>query len=218
MRAKKPRIIKERPPDVYAADTPWRLFIAIPMPAEAQALIASVTADLKKDDPPVRWTADGSAHLTLHFLGEVDPSRAELLRLAFSTFSSPQTAFAIETDALGCFPEEGPPLVIWLGLAGETRELTAFQRALAVSLRRLAIQSEDRAFRPHITLGRIRDDVSPEVADALRARIGDPAINDRVRAESTAIPVRQVQLVRSYLERTGPRHEVIAVSNLRNAG
>ncbi len=218
MRAAKPRIVKERPPDVYAADTPWRLFIAIPMPADAQALIASITADMKKDDPPVRWTADGSAHLTLHFLGEVDPSRAELLRLAFPKFSSPQTAFSIATDALGCFPDEGPPLVIWLGLTGETRELTAFQRALAVSLRNIAVQSEDRAFRPHITLGRIRDDVSCEVADALRARIGEAAVNERVRAGSAAIPVREIQLVRSYLERTGPRHEVIAVSHLRDAG
>jgi 2'-5' RNA ligase len=215
MRAKKPRTIKERPPDIYAADTPWRLFIAIPMPVGAQALIASVTADLKRDDPPVRWTADGSAHLTLHFLGEVDPSRAELLRLAFPSFAGAHAAFEIATDGLGCFPDDGPPLVLWLGLAGETRELTAFQRALAVSLRRLAVESEDRAFRPHITLGRIRDEISPEIAMALRALIGDADLNARVRANAAAIPVHHIQLVRSYLERSGPRHEVIAVSNLK---
>ena len=215
MRSKPRHAPKERPPDPHTADAEWRLFIAIPIPPPAQALIATITETLDEGGTPVRWTASGSAHLTLHFLGEVDPARAELLRLAFPRFAGSQSAFDLQTDALGCFPDEGPPRVIWLGLTGDTRELGDFQRTLGVSLRKLAIQSEDRSFRPHITLGRVRDEASGVEGESLRARILDPAVNKRCLDASTPIPVRQIQLVRSFLERTGARHETIAVSNLR---
>jgi len=215
MRSKPRHAPKERPPDPHAADSNWRLFIAIPIPPAAQTLIATLTEMLDAGSPPVRWTATGSAHLTLHFLGEVDPARAELLRLSFSSIAGPQAGFDLTTDRLGCFPDEGPPRVVWLGLSGDTRELTSFHRALGLSLRKIAIESEDRSFRPHVTLGRIRDDASNPAAEALRTRILEPAINQLCYDDFATIPVHQIQLVRSYLERTGTRHEVIAVSNLR---
>jgi RNA 2',3'-cyclic 3'-phosphodiesterase len=215
MRAKPRHAPKERPPDPHAADSAWRLFIAIPIPAPAQAVIATLTDELNAGDPPVRWTAAGSAHLTLHFLGEVEPARAELLRLAFPSMAKTRTTFDLRTAGLGCFPEEGPPKVVWLGLDGQIRELMELQRAIGLALPRIAIQPEDRAFRPHITLGRVRDDAPVGQLNALRARILDPAINQRALEAATDIPATRILLVRSYLERTGARHETIAIANLR---
>ena len=216
MRTKPRHAPKERPPDPHRADAPWRLFIAIPIPPPAQALIANVTAMLADGDPPVRWTAAGSAHITLHFLGEIDPARGELLRLSFSSIAKNQDAFDLTTDRPGGFPDTGPLRVIWLGLKGDARQLAALHRALGVSLSEIAIEPEERVFRPHITLGRLRDDVRSPQADLLRAKLHDPVINQRCYDEFAPIPVRQVQLVRSYLEKTGPRHDVIAVSKLRS--
>jgi RNA 2',3'-cyclic 3'-phosphodiesterase len=92
------------------------------------------------------------------------------------------------------------------------------QRALGLALPKIAIQPEDRAFRPHITLGRVRDDAPTSQVNALRARILDPAINQRALDAATDIPAFRILLVRSYLERAGARHETIAVANLRSRG
>lgn len=217
MRTKPRRTPKERPPDPNSAESAWRLFIAIPTPPDAQELIAKTIEELESAGAPVRWATAGSTHLTLHFLGETDPSRAELLRLSFPTFAGSQPTFELTTSGLGCFPASGPPKVIWLGLAGDTHELTALQRAAGAKLKQFAIQPEERAFRPHITLGRVREQADAAQLNSLRARILAPSINSRVAAGSVAIPVRQMQLVRSYLERSGARHEVIATANLRPA-
>lgn len=206
---------KERPPDPHAAGTPWRLFIAIPLPEPAQALIASVIDELDQNELPVRWTAAGSAHLTLHFLDDVDPSRAELLRLSFGTIAARQPAFELTTSTLGCFPDEGAPRVVWLGLAGATRELTSFQRAMGMTLRQFALEPEERSFRPHITLGRVRDDIDAAASAELRARLSSEALASRLTGEAVPIPVERVQLMRSFLERGGARHELVATALLK---
>jgi 2'-5' RNA ligase len=215
MRAKPRHAPKERPPDPHAADSAWRLFISIPIPPPAQGLIATLTEDLSAGAPPVRWTAAGSAHLTLHFLGEIEPARAELLRLAFPAMVNTRAAFDLRTGRLGCFPEQGPPRVVWLGLEGQIRELMELQRAIGLALPKIAIQPEDRPFRPHITLGRVRDDAPAVQVNALRTRILDPALNQRALEAATEIPATRILLVRSFLERSGARHETIATANLR---
>jgi 2'-5' RNA ligase len=214
MSAKPRRPPKERPPDPHAAGAPWRLFIAVAMPSEAQVLIERVVASLEAD-APVRWTAAGSSHLTLHFLGEIDPSRAELLRLAFPNFTRGQQAFALRTGAPGCFPDAGPPKVVWLGLAGDTRALTALHKSVGRQLAQFAIEPEERAFRPHITLGRVRAEATPAQASALRAHLRDPDLNQRALDESVVIPVDEIHLMRSFLERTGARYETVATARLR---
>lgn len=218
MNAKPRRPPKERPPDPHAAGAPWRLFIAIPMPEPVRALIGEIVADLGGDDAPVRWTAAGQSHLTLHFLGETDPAQAELLRLSFPSFANRRAAFEIETGALGCFPESSPPNVVWLGLSRGGHELTALHRDIGQALARLSFEPEERAFRPHITLGRVRDGVDRPTAERLRTRVLDPARRARLLAETATIPVREVHLIRSYLEKSGARHETIAVAKLLPSG
>jgi hypothetical protein len=61
-RPKKPKFKKERPPDQYAVDTGWRLFIALPMPEVVQQQIAGIAAALGEHDWPVRWVAAESSH------------------------------------------------------------------------------------------------------------------------------------------------------------
>ena len=214
MKAKPRRPSKERPPDPHAAGAPWRLFIAMPMPEPVQAMIAKIVDELGGNDAPVRWTAAGQSHLTLHFLGETEPAQAELLRMSFPTFASRRAAFELETGALGCFPESGPPNVVWLGLSSGGHELTALHRDIGQALARLSFEPEERSFRPHITLGRVRDGVDRPTADRLRSLALDPSRRARLLAETATIPVREIHLVRSYLERAGARHETIAIAKL----
>src|SRR5699024_4253159 len=77
------RFSKERPPE-ESVETPWRLFIAVPVPDDVRDFMGEIIADLKREGWPVRWTNTDNAHLTLHFLGDTPPEHAELLRFALA--------------------------------------------------------------------------------------------------------------------------------------
>ncbi len=201
---------KVRPPDPHSVVAPWRLFIAIPMPPEAVALIEDLVGTLSTEDWPVRWVAPDTAHITLHFLGDTEPERAELLRLALGPTIAEHPTFTLQTSELGAFPNEDRPRVIWLGLRGQTRELSRLHRDLADQLTELEFPVEERRLTPHITLGRLRLPPSPELAASIRRRLASPALQDRLASAPVTIPVKDVLLVRSFLERTGARHQPIA--------
>lgn len=217
---------KTRPPAPAAPDAGWRLFVAVPLPPPVRELIAALTAELAAEGWPVRWVAAEGAHLTLHFLGETTPERAELLRLALPPVVARHAPFALRTAGLGVFPNLRRPRVLWLGLHGPAHRVEALQRDLGDTLRRLAFPIEAGPFHPHLTLGRVRNRGTPafplrDLPDAIRRRLagamGDAAAvrTDDARRAPVAtpsprpLPVDEVQLVRSHLGPGGARYEAI---------
>lgn len=201
---------KERPPEPTEVSAPWRLFLAIPLPEPAIELVGEIIQILAKEAWPVRWVAAHTTHLTLHFLGDTEPERAELLRLALGTTVARHSTFTLQTGELGVFPNEQQPRVIWLGLRGQTRGLTRLHADLAAALTELDFPVEQRPLAPHVTLGRLREPPAPEVAAAIRRQLSSPALRERVARGAVSIPVHEVVLVRSFLERSGARHEPVA--------
>jgi 2'-5' RNA ligase len=210
MPKEKRRFKKERPTDPDSPEAGWRLFIAVPMPSAATELVDRIVTDLTKVDLPVRWVAPHTAHLTLHFLGDTAPERAELLRMALAPAVARHRAFSLRTDGLGVFPDERRPRVVWLGLTGQTERLVALHRDLGDALRALDLPIEERILRPHITLGRVRDNPSQGFPVALKRRLDEPTLRSLVARSAVDVPVTEVQLVRSFLDRSGARHEPLA--------
>jgi 2'-5' RNA ligase len=138
-----------------------RSFIAIELPAEIQAAIASSTAGLQKalPKPLVRWVASKNLHLTLKFLGDVSPTNLERLAEALKVESVRQEKFSLSVGGLGAFPTPRRPRVIWIGLEAPAM-LTAVQRAVESVSSRMGYPTEERPFSPHLTIGRVGQDVS----------------------------------------------------------
>jgi 2'-5' RNA ligase len=203
------RFKKERPPDPASTAAAWRLFVAIPMPAAATDLVDELVVALSREDWPVRWVAPDTVHLTLHFLGDTEPEHAELLRLALAPVIARHRAFTLQTGELGVFPNDRRPRVIWLGLQGQTQRLVELHGELAKTLAELELPVEERALRPHVTLGRVRDNPPHDFPEAVRRRFADPKLRERVARSAVPVPVREVVLVRSFLGRGGARHEVV---------
>lgn len=148
-----------------------RLFIALDLPAPVRAELAAAQARLRRGGHAVRWAAVDGLHLTLQFLGEVDPALVPELLAALGPVSAP--AFTLRLGDLDAFPSPARPRVIWAGLAGDTAALAGLQAAVLAATALLGFTPEDRPFTPHLTLGRARQDVSPEqiqrLSQALRA-------------------------------------------------
>ena len=218
MAAKKQKFQKDRPPDPHAIGAQWRLFVALPMPEATRRLIDRLLAALAPFELPVRWSATDSAHLTLHFLGETPAERAELLRLGLGAAVAQTEPFILRTGKLGVFPDMQEPRVIWLGLGGQTGKLTGLQRDLGRHLRSLGFPVEDRAFRPHITLGRARDTPPSGFGAAVERALSTTAVRDIVEEAEETIAVGNVLLMRSLLERGGARHVPIGEYPLGRSG
>jgi len=106
-------------------------------------------------DLPLRWTPPENWHVTLHFLGEVADRVLEdlIATVAATAGRGPETTLRLE--AAEWFPGFGKARL--LALCGRASpELLALHDALGAELRRQGFRPERRAYRPHVTLARLR--------------------------------------------------------------
>src|SRR5262245_64053734 len=96
-----------------------RCFVAIPLPDEVKAKVANMEADVRRrcGDADVRWTAPGSLHVTLKFLGSVAAERLGGIRLALDRAVGGIRRPVLSLAGLGAFPQPRRARVLWLGVA-----------------------------------------------------------------------------------------------------
>lgn len=210
---------KVRPPAPDTLEASWRLFLAIPLSAEVQALVAEQIEALGRERWPVRWVQPEGAHMTLQFLGETSPERAELVRLALPGVVAAHAPFDLRTAGFGVFPNFRRPRVLWLGLYGPVHRLESLQQAVSATLGELGFPS-DEVYHPHITLGRVRN-TSAEGEIPLRnlpadvkRRFIDAVSGAAIAPPSRPVPVHEVVLMRSHLGKGGARYELVASFSL----
>ena len=137
-----------------------RCFIGLPLPEDYQRRLAGLIQEWKALlGPGVSWTKPGNWHLTLKFLGEIQEQRARSLLDVLGkgiTEEKSCKAFSLQGRGAGFFPDPRRPRVFWVGLGkgGEqTRELAAWVDAVCAGL---GFAREERAFRAHLTVARIK--------------------------------------------------------------
>lgn len=168
----------------------WRAFVAVwPPPAVGRALAALA----RPERPGLRWTTPDQWHVTLRFLGRVDPGR---VTEAFAGLEPPGPAQAVLGPTVGRFGDR----VLHVPVAG----LDALAAAVA-AVPGLGPRPE-RSFRGHVTLARARGSAAVD----LGALTGAPVAG--------RWPVGEVTLVRSHLDGAGARYEVVARRPLPPAG
>ena len=204
---------KERPA-AETVDTDWRLFLAVPMPQPVRDRLRELVDRLEPRGWPMRWVEPDNAHLTLHFLGDTPPEMAEILRLALGPVIAEHPAFDLRTAGLGVFPKLKRPRVLWLGVWGPAHRLEAVYNDLGDQLVDMQFDLEEKPFSPHITLGRVRSGGNVplrDLSEALREAIDEMAAEGLADPkDGIALPVEEVLLMRSHLNREGPRYEVLA--------
>lgn len=133
-----------------------RTFVAIPLPAECQSMLDHMQQELRCYDAEVGWVAIPSIHLTLKFLGDVNPDLVPGLAASLKSASEPESGFELRLHGLGCFPNPRNPRVIWCGIDGDTDALQRLQKKVEAVCDKFSFPPEARAFKPHLTLGRVK--------------------------------------------------------------
>jgi 2'-5' RNA ligase len=131
-----------------------RLFWAIELPETARDRLRVTQAELRERarGADVRWSRPEQLHLTVQFLGEADPAPI----LAAAQALPRPGALDLEVAGLGTFGGRRPR-VVWAGVRGPGLEaLVALAGALGQAMAGVGFAPEARAYRPHVTLGRVR--------------------------------------------------------------
>ena len=151
-----------------------RTFIALPLPAEWIALLEDVIYELDSAaSGGVRWVRPSGIHLTLKFLGATDPALAPRILDGLLESVEGALAPALSLSGLGTFPNRNNPRVIWAGVSGDIENLADLQQRVETLAVGLGWAAERRPFRPHLTIGRVRDRIPTPVRRRLVAAISN---------------------------------------------
>jgi len=135
-----------------------RSFLAVDPPREIIDAIGMIQDRLRKNiQGDIRWVRPQGIHLTLKFFGAISESDVANISLVVENTTSNIAPFTLGIKRVGAFPDVKRPRVLWLGMDGDVDTLTRLQKEVDAELQKYGFEKEDRTFRPHLTLARIKD-------------------------------------------------------------
>jgi RNA 2',3'-cyclic 3'-phosphodiesterase len=144
-----------------------RLFIALNLPPELRYALHSATAPLR-DAAPGRWVVPDNLHLTVKFLGNRPEAELPVLVEKLSAVAQGAPPARLGLSGIGGFPNLRRARVVWIGVEQDPK-LELLQHDVETACAALGYEMEGRAFRPHITLGRLTDPAPPQLRALGRA-------------------------------------------------
>ena len=160
------------------------MFVALPVASEARRAVGERIEIARESLPPARWVRPENLHLTLVFLGELDPDRVGPLAAALGPAFGAHPSLRLRLAGAGCFPPASrggrrrPARVAWIGVEADGGD--AGLRALQADVAAAAVDSvghrpDDRGWSPHLTLARPRPPWPARAAEAFVRAFAPPA-------------------------------------------
>ena len=185
-----------------------RLFIAIDLSASIRKSLSDQINQLGKilGTTGVRWVKPSGIHLTLKFLGDTPDHVVEPINETLSEISPRFSPFSMRIGTFGCFPDSRRPRVLWIGIQEPTGVLEKLHQEIEMGFRKMGFKAETRPFSAHLTLGRIKKNLSSSNLKALASQLGDVRIGE-LGTES----VQEICLIRSFLRPSGAEYTRLGV-------
>jgi 2'-5' RNA ligase len=162
---------------------------------EVRRILEAARADIKFVEPE-------NVHLTLKFLGEIEPSLVEEASQAIKGTSF--QPFTARIEGTGVFPNLRRPRVVWAGITEGVSQLAEIWNDVDARLSLLGFERERRGFSPHITIGRVRSGRNRDRLVQELSSLSDYAFGD--------LQVDRVTLKKSVLTPRGPVYTTLAES------
>ena len=118
-------------------------------------MLGELLEKLKTYGPKVSWVKKENIHLSIRFLGNIHEQKIKEIKEIMEKATKDITPFLLKPVGLGAFPNSKRPRVIWVGLS-ESAPLEKFHVNLEKGLKTLGFEKEERKFKPHFTLARIK--------------------------------------------------------------
>ncbi len=180
-------------------ERPLRVFVAVNLPAGVRTFLAGLQHRLARLDVKGTFPDPETLHLTLTFIKSLPPVRVDDVRVCMEKAVSRIPFFSLSASGIGVFPSIKHPRVIWSGVRGQTDILGTLAAHLEQQLfESLGIVFDKKRFSPHLTLVRVKNDISPRAMVQL--------IQKFENAASQEFLVSDIRLFRSELSPSGAIH------------
>lgn len=178
-----------------------RTFVAVAIPPELEQRAGVLLAKLRATSAQVKWVDPRHLHWTLKFLGDVDLREVPAICKAVSVAVKPFAPFDIEASRTGAFPDPSRPRTVWLGMGQGSEEMIALHDAIDLALEPLGYRPENRRYRPHLTIGRVRRSTAEGIQDLGRL------LQESAEFDGGLSSVFEVVVLSSEIDRNGPVYE-----------
>jgi RNA 2',3'-cyclic 3'-phosphodiesterase len=185
-----------------------RLFLAINLPVEVRREVEAASTPLRECAPELSWIPESRLHLTLKFLGEQPGERVDEIRDALAGVAGRHRELFVTLGEIGAFPNFRRARVVWMGVNHDPR-LELLHHDVEMACERLGFELEARAFRPHLTLARVKHALAEERMRAL-ARVA------KRTDYRTDFIVRSIDLMQSVLGPSGSTYTPLVSAALRS--
>jgi len=186
-----------------------RTFIAIDIHGnrELTRLVESYKIMFKEEK--IKWVDPANLHLTLAFLGEVDEDQIIKAGKIINEAAENCSPFEIVLGGTGVFRNIKQPRVIWLNIEAP-QSLYDLQKDICAELRKEDLYRDEKPFRPHLTLGRMKYVVKREVLSDLISSSGGINLPPQI--------VNELLLYESILKPEGPVYRLLKKARLGGNG
>lgn len=183
-----------------------RSFIAIDFDEHIKTDINKYIERWRKMAAGVKWVGMHGMHLTLKFLGNIDPEKLPILRDTIENTASQHSPFPIKLKGTGSFPPRSrSPRVLWIGIESGPA-LSSLHTDIESQLAQHGIPRETRAFHPHLTLGRVKKHpLSPVMTEEFRQH------HETIFGEML---FRKITIFQSILSSSGAQYSSLAEAYL----
>ena len=176
------------------------------LPDRVVTAIRHAQEKLARHHPNIRWVNPENIHLTLKFLGDIEPTRIDDIAAAVRRTAVPRAPFFLTAKGVGVFPNIKRARVIWIGVAGQVTELIELQQDMTRRLSAIGFPTERRRFSGHLTLGRTKGAI-----DTGRLM---KALDDIRSFESEAFRIDRITIYRSELQASGAIYTALQTVSL----
>ena len=175
-----------------------RAFIALNLPIDTVRKLAELQGDLRQKAADaglkVGWVKPPNIHPTLKFLGNITEESAWAIRDLLPRRLSAHAPLTLDVSGLGAFPSQSKPRVLWVGLHPEPEgALSSLAADVDSWMAELGFDPEKRPFKPHITLGRVKQGAAEFLTEMDPPDLG-------------TCTAQEVVLYKSVLQRTGAEY------------
>ncbi len=184
-----------------------RLFAGLPLDTATRSTLAERTAGVRRTDWPVRWVAPEAWHLTVKFYGEREEAEVTPIGAGLAEAVQGTPPLDLQFTALGTNAPGRRARVLWLDVESPAA-LELLHHRVELAGRALGIEAEGRPFRPHLTIGRVRN-----------GAVLPPGAGERLAATTVDVAFLADRLVlfESRLGPGGPRYTERAAFPLEQA-
>ncbi|SDL63134.1 RNA 2',3'-cyclic phosphodiesterase [Halarsenatibacter silvermanii] len=178
-----------------------RIFFATFANARARQLLERKSNWLQKQLPRgIKWVKPENYHITFKFLGETDREVVEDIKDGFTDITLDIKEGSYKYQGLEAFPHPENPRVIVTPVELGKKELQKVQEVVEEVTGELGFEPDDRTFKPHLTLGRVKNDgLKDEVAQFFDELEDSYVINVLDHLE-------KISLIESNLTPEGPQY------------